>query len=62
MTRRLPCSRCIKRPRVTSAGPATYTDDPEQTAKASEAARAETEQVLAELGGSRPPSVTVKAV
>ena len=41
--------------------PATYTDDPEQTAKASEAARAETEQVLADLGGSRPPSVTIKA-
>ena len=42
--------------------PASYPDDAALTEKAAEAARAETEQVLAGLGGTRPPSITVKAV
>jgi len=42
--------------------PASYPDDVALTEKASEAARAETEQVLAGLGGARPASITIKAV
>jgi nucleotide-binding universal stress UspA family protein len=43
-------------------GVATYPGDLELTEKAREAAQAETEKVLAALGGSRPESVTVTAV
>jgi nucleotide-binding universal stress UspA family protein len=44
------------------AGSLYYPDDEVQTQKAAEAARAETDKVLAGLGDSRPESVTVKAV
>ena len=47
---------------VTSAVRSPTPQDRGQTEKAREAAQAETDQVLAELGGSRPESVTVKAV
>ena len=40
----------------------TYADDPERTEEARKAAQAETDKVLAGLEGSRPDSVTVKAV
>ena len=40
----------------------TYPDDPERTEEARKAAQAETDKVLAGLEGSRPDSVTVKAV
>ena len=43
-------------------GAAVFPDDPELTEKAQMAAQAETDEVLARLGGSRPESVTVKAV
>ena len=43
-------------------GVANYPGDPELTEKASAAAQAETEKVLATLGDSRPESITVKAV
>ena len=39
-----------------------YGEDPALTAKAREAAQAEVDQVLADVGDSRPESVTVKAV
>jgi nucleotide-binding universal stress UspA family protein len=39
-----------------------YQEDPVLTEKARKAAQAEVDQVLAELGDSRPESVTVKAV
>ena len=42
--------------------PASYPGDVALTEKATEAARAEIEQVLAGLGETRPPSITVKAV
>lgn len=41
---------------------ASYVGDMDLTAKAEEAARAETEKVLASLGSSRPESVTVSGV
>ena len=41
---------------------AGYPGDVALTEKATEAARAEIEQVLAGLGETRPPSITVKAV
>jgi nucleotide-binding universal stress UspA family protein len=43
-------------------GTLSYAQDPEFTERAREAAQAETDKVLAGLSGSRPPSVTVKAV
>jgi nucleotide-binding universal stress UspA family protein len=39
-----------------------YGEDPALTAKAREAAQAEVDQALADIGDSRPESVTVKAV
>ena len=39
-----------------------YGEDPGQTEKARQAAQAEVDQVLADMGDSRPESVTVKAV
>jgi nucleotide-binding universal stress UspA family protein len=44
------------------AGTAVYADDPVRTEAAREAAKAETEKVLARLEGPRPETVTVKAV
>lgn len=44
------------------AGTAVYPDDPVRTEAAREAAKAETEKVLAGLEGPRPEAVTVKAV
>jgi len=44
------------------AGTLYFQDDEAQTQKAAEAARAETDKVLAGLGDSRPESVTVKAI
>ena len=41
---------------------ANYSEDPELTEKAREAAQTETDKMLAGLGDSRPESVTVKAV
>jgi nucleotide-binding universal stress UspA family protein len=41
--------------------PSHYIDDAALTVKAREAAQAETDEVLAALGGSRPESVTVRA-
>lgn len=43
-------------------GVAVFPDDPELTEKASAAAQEEADTVLAGLGGSRPASVTVRAV
>jgi nucleotide-binding universal stress UspA family protein len=43
-------------------GVASYPGDQDLTEKAREAAQAETDKVLAGLGGGRPESVTVKAV
>ena len=43
-------------------GTAMYPDDQNRTEKAREAARTETDEVLAGLVGPRPESVTVKAV
>ncbi len=43
-------------------GVSSYPEDPELTEKAREAARAETDKVLAGLDGPRPESVTVTAV
>jgi nucleotide-binding universal stress UspA family protein len=43
-------------------GVMTYPGDQDDTEKAREAAQAETDKVLAGLGGPRPESVTVKAV
>jgi len=45
-----------------AGGPVTYPEDRSETERAREAAQAETDKVLAELGGPRPESVTVKAV
>ena len=42
--------------------PSHYGDDPALTEKARQAAQAEVDQVLAEVGDSRPESITVKAV
>jgi nucleotide-binding universal stress UspA family protein len=44
------------------AGSLSYHQDEAETQKVAEAARAETDKVLAGLGDSRPESVTVKAV
>jgi nucleotide-binding universal stress UspA family protein len=44
------------------AGTLYFQDDVAQTQKVAEAARAETDKVLAGLGDSRPESVTVRAV
>jgi nucleotide-binding universal stress UspA family protein len=44
------------------SGPTVYAHDPEQTEKASAAAREETEKVLATLGDDRPESITIHAV
>ena len=44
------------------AGTLRFQDDDVQVQKVAEAAKAETEKVLAGLGDSRPESVTVKAV
>jgi nucleotide-binding universal stress UspA family protein len=44
------------------AGALSFRDDDAQTKKLGEAARAETDKVLAGLGDSRPASVTVNAV
>ena len=41
---------------------ANFSEDPELTEKAREAAQTETDKMLAGLGDSRPESVTVKAV
>jgi len=43
-------------------GVSSFPDDPERTEEARVAAQAETDKVLAGLGGARPESVTVKAV
>ena len=43
-------------------GVAIYSEDPELTEKAREAAQKETDKMLAGLSGSSPESVTVKAV
>ena len=43
-------------------GTLSFHDDDAQTQKIAEAAKAETDKVLAELGDSRPESVTVRAV
>lgn len=43
-------------------GISSFPDDAEKTEQARAAAQAETDKVLAGLGGSRPESVTVKAV
>ena len=43
-------------------GTHSFHDDDAQTQKVAEAAKAETDKVLAGLGDSRPESVTVKAV
>jgi nucleotide-binding universal stress UspA family protein len=43
-------------------GVTNYPDDQARTEKAREAAQAETDQVMAGLGGPRPDSVTVTAV
>jgi len=40
----------------------SFPDDPERTEQARQAAQAETDKVLAGLGGTRPESVSVKAV
>jgi nucleotide-binding universal stress UspA family protein len=45
-----------------AGGPVTYPEDQPETQRAREAAQAETDQVLAELDGPRPTSVTVTAV
>ena len=45
-----------------AGGPVTYPEDQALTERAREAAQAETDKALAELGGPRPESVTVKAV
>ena len=45
-----------------AGGPVTYPEDEAETARAREAAQAETDKVLAELDGPRPESVTVRAV
>jgi len=44
------------------SGPANYPEDQPLTEKAREAAQAETDQVLSEVGEPRPESVTVTAV
>ncbi len=43
-------------------GPVTYPEDAAETERAGEAAQAETDKALAEIGEPRPESVTVKAV
>jgi len=43
-------------------GVSSFPDDPEKTEEARVAAQAETDKVLAGIGGARPESVTVKAV
>ena len=45
-----------------AGGPMTYPGDPAETERAREAAQAETDKALAEVGEPRPESVTVKAV
>ena len=43
-------------------GPVVYPEDPPETERAREAAQAETDKALAEVGEPRPESVTVTAV
>jgi nucleotide-binding universal stress UspA family protein len=45
-----------------AGGPTTYPGDQGETVKARDAAQAETDKVLSELGSDAPSSVTVKAV
>jgi nucleotide-binding universal stress UspA family protein len=45
-----------------AGGPLTYPQDEIETERAREAAQAETDKVLAEIDGPRPPAVTVTAV
>jgi nucleotide-binding universal stress UspA family protein len=45
-----------------AGGPTTYPGDQAETAKARDAAQAETDKVLGELGTNRPSDVTVTAV